>query len=837
VVERLLHTQEVAGSNPASRTKLVVVDLAGAAGKIAAHQTQQIATGYARTGKASTLGEWAVRLLSVKLIALAATLLFASLVSSPAVTFTVDNTSDSGPGSLRQAIIDANADVAPDAIAFDIRGVNVHTITLASPLPPITQPVTIDGYTQPGTTPNTLTIGSNAQLRIEISGSNFTSQLVDGLVVQAPGCTVRGLVINRFTNAGVNIRDTGSKVIGCFIGLNAAGTALSQNGSSLLAGGAAAIGSAAPADRNFFGDPVRAGNNSTIAGNYFGFKIDGGVLSNPPTSFLSLGDGNLAGGTDPGAGNVIAGNILASSGASLNEIRGNLVGTDPTGTVAIPNGRLPGIDVGGSGIPNGRGAANNRIINNVVSQGVSLYRASGTIVQGNWIGVARDGKTSLGPGNKGVILSTASNNLVGGDAAGAGNMIAFSDGAGVLITSTPNFGTARNRISGNSIFANAGLGIDGVGRQNDRGDADFGYNNGQNFPVLTSVKAAVGGSVRLTGALNSESNKTYRLEFFGNEVADPSGYGEGQFYLGFTNVTTDPLGNASFDVTLPSPATAKVFSSTATDPDGNTSQFSPTSLGRLQNIATRARVQTGDKPMIGGFIVTGTESKRVLLRAIGPSLEISGVAFVGRLEDPVMELRDGNNVVLASNDNWRDTQETEIRDTGLAPTNDQESAIVRTLAPGAYTAVLRGKNDTSGVAVAEAYDLSGTTASQLANISTRSFVQTGENVMIGGFIIGPESGGGVRVLVRAIGPSLARFSVPEPMQDTTLELRDASGALVAGNDDWRSNEAQIQATGAAPTDERESALVTDLPPGAYTAVVSGKGGATGVALVEVYALR
>jgi hypothetical protein len=259
-------------------------------------------------------------------------------------------------------------------------------------------------------------------------------------------------------------------------------------------------------------------------------------------------------------------------------------------------------------------------------------------------------------------------------------------------------------------------------------------------------------------------------------------------------------------------------------------------LGQLQNISTRARVQTGDNRMIGGFIITGTDAKRVIVRGIGPSLQISGVPFAGRLEDPVLQLFGQNNTLLATNNDWKETQQTEIEQTGLAPTSDLESAIVRTLPPGAYTAVLSGKDHSSGVGVVEAYDLAPAGGSQLANISTRSFVETGENVMIGGFIIGPSDGGGARVLVRAIGASLSRSGVPHAMQNPTLELRGANGALLASNDDWRTNEAQVQATGAAPTEDSESALVADLPPGNYTAIVSGKDNTTGVAVVEVYGL-
>jgi hypothetical protein len=250
------------------------------------------------------------------------------------------------------------------------------------------------------------------------------------------------------------------------------------------------------------------------------------------------------------------------------------------------------------------------------------------------------------------------------------------------------------------------------------------------------------------------------------------------------------------------------------------------------NISTRLAVGTGDDVLIAGFIITGNAPKKVLLRAIGPSLPLQNT-----LQDPTLDLYDGAEV-LSSNDNWRDTQQDEIIGTTIPPPDDRESAILAYLNPGAYTAIVRGQDNTTGVAVAEVYDL-GTASldpsgeATLAQISTRGFVETDDNVMIGGFII---RGAATKVLVRAVGPSL-NGNVPGALQDTTLELHDGSGATIVSNDDWRSDqETEIIATGAPPTDDRESAVVSTLQPGAYTGIVRGKSGATGIALVEVYAL-
>ena len=246
-------------------------------------------------------------------------------------------------------------------------------------------------------------------------------------------------------------------------------------------------------------------------------------------------------------------------------------------------------------------------------------------------------------------------------------------------------------------------------------------------------------------------------------------------------------------------------------------------------------MQTGDKVSIGGIIITEGEAKRVLLRAIGPSLAAFGVT--DPLPDPILELHAGDGTLITSNDNWKDSTEMiDIEETGLAPSNDLESAIIRTLDPGLYTAVVNGKNGVTGVGLVEAYDLDVSATSQLGNLSTRGFVETGTNVMIGGFILG---GGGAEttVVARGIGPSLTDFGVTDALPDPTLELHDSNGALIQSNDNWKDDQqTAIEATGLQPTNDLESAVLATLAPGAYTAIVAGSGGVTGVALVEVYRL-
>jgi phospholipase/lecithinase/hemolysin len=253
------------------------------------------------------------------------------------------------------------------------------------------------------------------------------------------------------------------------------------------------------------------------------------------------------------------------------------------------------------------------------------------------------------------------------------------------------------------------------------------------------------------------------------------------------------------------------------------------------NLSARLNVGTGDDVAIVGFIVTGTDSKEVIVRGLGPSLEVNGVPLTDLLADPTLSLYQGDTLIM-TNDNWKDSQEAEIEATGIPPMDDPESAIVATLAPGSYTAILSGTNGGTGNGQVEVYDLDTTVNSTLANASTRGFVQTGDNVLIAGFIVG--IGESDTIVVRAIGPSLADMGVADPLLDPTLDLYDANGVILVSDDNWRdSQETLIQSTGLTPTNDAESAIIKSLGPGNYTAVVRGKDDTTGVALVEVYNLQ
>lgn len=248
---------------------------------------------------------------------------------------------------------------------------------------------------------------------------------------------------------------------------------------------------------------------------------------------------------------------------------------------------------------------------------------------------------------------------------------------------------------------------------------------------------------------------------------------------------------------------------------------------RLANISTRLAVGTGNNVLIAGFTITGSQPKKVIVRALGPTVPV-----IANLADPVLELHDSTTTLLAT-DNWRDTQQDELKGTTIPPRNDYESAIVKTLSPGAYTAILAGRGETTGVGLVEVYDLDSTVDSKLANIATRGFVGKEDSVLIAGTIV--VGSGTTTVLFRALGPSTG---IGDALQDTTLELHDGQGGIVAFNDNWQdTQEAEIRATTIPPSNRLEAAILRSLSPGNYTAIVRGKNNATGVGLIDAYQIN
>lgn len=349
-----------------------------------------------------------------------------------------------------------------------------------------------------------------------------------------------------------------------------------------------------------------------------------------------------------------------------------------------------------------------------------------------------------------------------------------------------------------------------------------------------------------------------------NASVNPNGLGTTfQFVSDFASFAVQDAGSGtnpvafSISVTGLTPNTQYHLNATATSNSGTsqgvqqsfTTLAAPTPTptptpGLVGNVSTRLPVGTGDNALFEGFIVQGPvgSTKKIMVRAIGPSLLPFGVADA--LGDPVLEIRDAGSAVVATNDNWGTTQvggiitgdqSAEIGASGLAPGNNLESAIIANLAPGSYTAVVRGVGDTIGTGVVDAYDLSAASSAKLANVATRGLIQPGDKLMIAGFII---QNGSVTAVVRAIGPSLSAFGVTNALPDTTLQLRDQNGVIVRENDDWQSDQkAELEATSLQPSDPLEAAVVVTIPPGQYTAQVRGKPEATGTGVVQVYFLQ
>ncbi len=425
----------------------------------------------------------------------------------------VTNTNATGPGSLRETLIAANLLPGHDLITFNIPGSGVQTIIPTSTLPAITAaggPVTIDGYSQPGSRANSLAVGNDAILLIEVNANN--NGLVSGLSISAGNSTVKGLVMNRFSNTAIALSGNGGNVIeGNFLGTNAAGTATLFSGSLSIASSNNTVGGLTPAARN------------VIAGG--GFSITG-------------------------------------AGATGNVVQGNYIGTNASGTAdlgSFTSGLL--LDGGSQGtVVGGTTAAARNVISGNNAADIQISNSSGNIVQGNYIGTKADGLTSVGTSGGVFITNNASNNLIGGTAAGAGNVIAFSGGVGVLS------GTG-NTIRSNSLFNNSGIGIDlgSNGRTaNDLLDPDTGANNLQNFPVLTFAT-----STSLVGTLNSTPNSTFDVEVF---IASANGHG--RTLIATTTVTTDAAGNGV--INTPGNFGGLFLTSTATNTaTGDTSEFSP----------------------------------------------------------------------------------------------------------------------------------------------------------------------------------------------------------------------------------------------------------------------
>ncbi len=496
-----------------------------------------------------------------------------------AATFTVINTNDAGAGSFRQAIIDANASPGADVIAFNIPGAGVHTITAASFWPQITEQVTIDGYTQPGSSAgtNAFPLPINAVIQIELTG--VQNQL--NIASTAAGTVIRGLITSG-TGDTILVNASNVTIQGNFIGTNAAGTARAS-----ISG---------------FGIRHNVGDNLTIGG------------PNPADRNL------IAGG---GQGGVIIGFSPVSTG---HLIQGNFIGTDVTGTIAM----------GGITNPVGLDNVNNALVlNNLISgnPGGGLDTINVTpntlVIQGNLIGTQANGTSPLPNGNFGGINLNISDAVIGGSGPGQPNVIAFNDGPGIWIRLNRN----GNPIIQNSIHSNTLQGITlqdavpGIPLPNDPGDADtVPGNRGQNYPVL-NLPVIASGNATITGTLNSQPSKQYRIEFFANAVCGATGFGQGQTFIGTVTVVTDGSGNATIGpVAFPVPPGQSVITSTATDVATNdTSEFSqcPAAAG------TTTALISSLNPSVFGQSVTFTATVSGATTPTGTVQFFDGVTSLG----------------------------------------------------------------------------------------------------------------------------------------------------------------------------------------------------------------
>lgn len=486
-------------------------------------------------------------------------------------TLTVTVAAENGPGSLRQAILDANATPGPDLIEFGISGPGPHRLRLTNGLPDLTAPVLIDGLSQGGSVPNSAMGIHSGVIQIELDGSQLSGGATNGLRIVTSNCVVRGMAIFGFPGHGVRVEGDSNRIAGCFLGLDASGTNApgnSLNGVEIASGNGNVIGGPAASDRNVIsgngldGIYLIAGSGHWLAGNLVGTDAGGGAaLGNTRGITLLPGSStNLIGGSEPAAGNWVRGNHQAGLRilSDANRIEGNVIGHE-TSSPAAPGNGTAGISLGGRG------------------------------------------------------------NQVGGPTRGSANTIAGNSAAGVAVLDGD---ALDNAILGNAIFANGGLGIDlddnGAVEANDPADDDEGANRLQNHPVLDRVTVTAGGGINLGGSLTSTPATTFRLEFFFSPEADASGHGEGRDWLGAVDVVTGGDGVAAIEWSAAGLGSGPGFvAATATDPSGNTSEFSP-ALALASAPVTNTTIRINGRPAVG--TVTVTNEAEVTLLGPAPSV-------------------------------------------------------------------------------------------------------------------------------------------------------------------------------------------------------------------------
>ena len=758
----------------------------------------------------------------------------------------VTTTADSGAGSLRDAIATASDG---DTIQFDA-ALNGQTIGLTSAELVIDKNITISG---PG--PD--------QLAVQRSTETGIPEFRIFHVLPGHAVLISGLKIS---NGSLSETDAGGGVRNDQSTLTLNNCAVVSNFGGQFGGGIYNDGGTA--SLTIFNCTI-SNNRAGLVGGSPGGAFGGGIYNNNGT--LEISDstisGNFANERCGGVYNSVSGTLsLRDSVVDGNTVMfqppfvGRAGGIFNAGTAEITNCTIShnaGVGQGG-GVDN-QGSltiANSTLSNNTVVNSGGGISNSGPLTITNST-ISGNSASFKGFGNGGGIHNgnatvTISSSTISGNS--AGSLEGFGGGIYIVTGTLEIDNTILNASgSGGNIFNNSGTVI------------SHGYNlssdDGGGFLTATGDQTATD---PLLGPLQDNGGSTFtHALLFGSpaiDAGDPSftpppnfdqrGLGfprvlNGRINVGSVEVqpvapTPTPTPTATPTATVaptatPTPTPTATATPPATPTPSPTATPSPTPAQAL-NISTRLRVETGDRVMIGGFIITGSEPKKVAIRGIGPSLGNSGLTDF--LADPTLELRGSAGALLMQNDNWQDDSEqaAQLMALGLAPQHPNESGIVATLQPGAYTAIVAGKNQTTGIGLVEIYDADAAAASQLANISTRGFVRTGDEVMIGGFILGDGSAN-TAVAIRGIGPSLGQTGLTNVLADPTLELRDGNGALLIANDNWQddpASAAQLTAHGLAPQDSLESGIVAALPPGAFTAILAGKSGGVGLGLVEVY---
>ncbi len=737
-------------------------------------------------------------------------------------TITVTSAGDTGTGTLRQAILDA---AAGDTINFSLPS-GTTSIILTSDQLLINKNLTITG---PGA--NLLSV-----VRGRAPFQPFFKFRI--FEIDSGNVTISGLTISNGIPAEVNtpIGDSGGGILNQSSGLvTISHCVISGNSSAVNEGSGGGIDNSGTMEIS----------NSTISGNST-TRYGGGIDNSGPMFITNSTVSNNS---------AVSSNANDGYGGGINNVNGNVNSPMTITNSTISNNSASQV---GGGIMNGQVAPTNfGCMITITNSTISGNSSSGT----NGGGGIYNGPNYGGPSN----TITLTNSTISANSAN-------QYGGGVV-----NFDVTTAR---NTIIAKNTSGI---------GDPDFsgtltshGFNliGNKSGATITSANADQIGTPGapidpLLGPLqdNGGPTETQALSTSSPAVDKGQSSGSSTDQRGFTRpvnlpaIFSAPGGDASdigaYEVQTSSPSPTPTATPTATPaatptatPTGTpaatptatpTTTPTPTS-GSLGNISTRLQVGTGNNVLFAGFIIQGNASKTVLIRSAGPSLTSFGLP--GALANPQLELHDANNTI-GTNDNWQTTQlggvitsdqVAAIQNSGAAPLDPAEPAIIATLPPGSYTAIVQGVGGTQGVATVEVYDLIENNGAILANISTRGFIQTGDNVMIGGFIVVDQP---IRVLVRATGPSLASFGISNALANPQLELHDANGAI-AGNDDWQTTQlggiitsdqsAAIQNSGLAPGNPAESAIIATLAPGNYTAIAQGVNGGTGVGVVEVFAL-